>query len=170
MRLRVAVPADEAAVSGIFGDSYPRLMAPAYDAAVLARALPFLVHANPALLASGQYFVAEAAGGAAVGCGGWTREAPGRGPVVEGLGHLRHFATRAGYAGRGIGRRLFECCAAQARGMGVEMFECWSTLNGEAFYEALGFAVCERRDVILPEGIRLPSVVMRRPLAAAPPR
>src|SRR4051812_50213023 len=89
-------------------------MATAYAPELLARALPLMVRPNPALLASGTYHVAETDGGAVVGCGGWTRERPGTREVQPGLAHIRHFATRAESAGRGVGRAVYRRREAQA--------------------------------------------------------
>ena len=52
--VRVATPADADAVAAILADSYPALMAPAYDAGLLASTLPEITRPNPALLASGR--------------------------------------------------------------------------------------------------------------------
>jgi len=75
-RVRTAGPADLAAVERVFEASYPALMADAYDGALLARALPLMIRAQPGLLGSGNYHVAEAEG-EIVGCGGWSHEKPG---------------------------------------------------------------------------------------------
>jgi hypothetical protein len=43
-----------------------------------------MTKANPKLLASGTFYVAQSLHGEIVGCGGWTREQPGTGEVVQG--------------------------------------------------------------------------------------
>jgi N-acetylglutamate synthase-like GNAT family acetyltransferase len=161
--IRAAGPEDAASISAILQNSYPALMQAAYEPDVLVRALPLIVHANPALLRSGSYFVAEQ-DSHAVGCGGWTCEAPGTGDITSGLGHLRHFGTRAAAAGRGIGRMIYDRCAQQARANGIEAFLCFANLNAVPFYAALGFAEVERRDIPLAAGVFLPAMVMRRTL------
>ena len=90
--IRVAIPADAAAVSIVLADSYPSLMSGAYPADLLARALPLITRPHPRLLAGGTYYLAEA-DGEPIGCGGWSFWMPG---VVEepGLAHIRHFAVR----------------------------------------------------------------------------
>ena len=50
-----------------------------------------MTRANPGLLASGTYYVAESRDSLIVGCGGWTRESPVDGGIEPGLGHIRHF-------------------------------------------------------------------------------
>lgn len=162
IRIRPARPDDEAAVSALLAASYPVLMPAGYDPAVLSAALPLMTRANPALLASGRYFLAEEAGGQVVGCGGWTPERPGRGDVAPGLGHIRHFATHPERLGRGIGRAIYEASAAQAGAAGVQRFECYASLNAVAFYAALGFVARGRMEVAMGPEVRFPCEVMDR--------
>lgn len=159
--VRIATPDDHEAISHLFAVSYGTLMRAAYEAAVLEAALPLMTRANPLLLASGTFFVADTAGNV-VGCGGWTRARPDRGDVERGLGHVRHFATHPDHTGLGIGRVLYEACEKQALAAGVERFECYASLNAEGFYSALGFEALARIDVPLNDEIRLPAVRMIR--------
>src|SRR5215203_7163569 len=89
---RLATPNDFAGVGLLLRASYPTLMASAYEPAILEPALELMARANPGLLASGTYYVAEV-GDLIAGCGGWTREYPGRTDVQPELAHLRHFGT-----------------------------------------------------------------------------
>lgn len=168
--IRETTPEDAAAVAAVLKGSYPVLLAPAYDAALLAKALPLMTRANPALLASRTYYLAEAADGAPVGCGGWTFERPGApdDPIDPALAHIRHFATDPAWTGRGVGRALFERCLADAGAAGARRFEAWSTLVAEAFYRRMGFETVERFEVAMGPEIRFPSVRMvRRTMAAS---
>lgn len=159
--IRPTRPDDKAVVEAILNASYPTLMAGAYDAGLLARALPRITRANPALLASGTYFVAECRG-EPVGCGGWSCERPGTGMVEIDLGHVRHFATLPDFLGRGVGRALYGRCASQAWSAGVRRLECYSSLNGEPFYAALGFARLGPIDVAMGPDVIFPSILMTR--------
>src|SRR5688572_17098748 len=67
--LRVATPADADTVSALLDRSYPTLWASHYEPALIEAVHPFVVRANPKLLASGTYFVAIVEDGLAVGCG-----------------------------------------------------------------------------------------------------
>lgn len=140
LQLRVAGAPDASSVRKVLVASYPVLMAGAYDEALLARALPLMTEPNPRLLASGTYYLAEI-GGEPVGCGGWTPEEPGSESFVPGVAHIRHFGVCEHFVGRGVGRALYDRCAANARESGMRRLECYSSLNGEAFYSRLGFAV-----------------------------
>ncbi|MDH3737912.1 MAG: GNAT family N-acetyltransferase [Alphaproteobacteria bacterium] len=160
--VRIATPTDDARVSDLLKASYTELMPTAYDAATLALVLPAMTRANPALLATGTYFVAETVNGHIVGCGGWTKERPGSGDVALGLGHIRHFATHPNWLGRAIGRTIYDSSEAQAHSAGIRQFECYASLNAEGFYAALGFTPVRRVEVQMGEDMTFPSILMVR--------
>ena len=156
--IRAATPADEAMLSELLAASYAQLAG--YDPHGLANALPLMSHANPKLLASGTYYIAQI-GRAAAGCGGWTKEKPGTGEVVEGVGHIRHFATHPAWLRRGVARRLLQHCIDEARRLRMCTMMSQSTLPAEAFYAAAGFRRLGVIDVEMGPGIILPAVEMR---------
>lgn len=159
--IRVAGPEDESAVREVLEDSYPALMAPAYDPGLLARAMPLMLRPHPRLLAAGTYFLAGEEG-QPIGCGGWSLERPGEDEVEPGLAHIRHFAVRTGWAGRGVGRALYARCEQAARAAGATRLEVQSSLNGEPFYAALGFVRIGPIDVPMGPDLAFPSILMRR--------
>lgn len=67
---RLSTPDDVLAVELLLQASYPQLMAHAYEQAILVPTLKLITKANPSLLASGTYYVAEASDGTIVECGG----------------------------------------------------------------------------------------------------
>ncbi len=158
--IRAATPHDYDGVTDLLRASYPALVRDAYDAATFDAISPVLTVAQPALLRSGSYFVAEAAAGIVVGCGGWTRERPGTGEIRPGLGHVRHFAVHPDWTRRRIGQGMYARCLAQAKASGVETLECYSTLNGETFYAALGFRSMGRIEVEMANGVKFPGIRM----------
>jgi len=162
--VRVATAEDEAAVCDLLGASYPELMSASYDAALLADALPLFTRANASLLSSGSYYLAESEVRGLVGCGGWTRGRPGTGEVVPGLGHIRHFGTHASWIGKGVGRSIYAMCEEKARAAGVRRFECYSSLNAQGFYAALGFRPVRQIEVQLSPEVAVPGVLMQRRL------
>lgn len=137
-------------------------MSSSYDADALADGLSVMTKANPALLSSGTYYVAESEQRTIVGCGGWSLERPGTTEIEPGLAHIRHFATHASWLGEGIGRSIYTKCAEHARSAGVQRFECYSSLNAEGFYSALGFRPVRNIEVQLSAHIKLPGVLMER--------
>ena len=160
VKVRVSVPDDSALVSSLLRESYPVLMRSAYDANLLERALPRMTLAQPDLLASGSYYVAEAPDGKIIGCGGWTKERPGTNEISAKVGHIRHFGVHPNWTRRGVGKALYTRCEQDARHAGITTLECYSSLNGEAFYSALGFRRIAHIEVDLFGGLCFPSVHM----------
>jgi len=159
--VRIATSDDAATVARILGESYPLLLAGHYEPSLLARALPLMVHANPRLLVSGTYYLASIDGRAA-GCGGWSHEEPGTGKMEVGVAHLRHFAVARDWTKRGVGKALFTRCEAEARAAGVKRLFCDSTLNGQAFYVALGFGSPKPMQMALAPDLLFPGIRLRR--------
>jgi len=62
------------------------------------------------------------------------------------------------YAGRVAG------LLSEPSATGVIRFECYSSLNAEGFYAALGFASISRMEIRLGPRHTLPAVLMRRPI------
>ena len=98
-----------------------------------------LITANPTLLGCGNYYVAATEPGDLVGCGCWTPEKPGTGEIIEGEGHIRHFATHSQWIRHGIGSALLGRCISDSRSIGVRKLRCLTTLSAEHFYRAAGF-------------------------------
>ena len=163
--LRTAARADAAAVNGLLDACYPVLMRDDYDEETLARALPRMVRSAPALLDSGTFYVATTDEDAVVGCGGWSLEPPGGGAVKREVGHIRQFATRPDWTGRGVGRAIFEACERDALRRDLRRFEVFASLNSQGFYRALGFTRRRRIALRLGDGVFLPAVLMRKALA-----
>jgi GNAT superfamily N-acetyltransferase len=166
MRLRIATLEDAEAVSSVLGPSYTRLMASAYPPDLLARTLPEITRANPVLLRSGRYYLVETATGEPAGCGGWSPDPPGRKDEDPERAHIRHFATHPDWTRRGVGRLLYERCAADAGAAGFTVLEAWASLNGESFYASLGFRPLERIETQMPGGVLFPAIRMERPIRA----
>jgi GNAT superfamily N-acetyltransferase len=160
--VRPAAPADIGAVDALLARSYGPLLRADYPPSTLVLALPRMARAQPHLLGSGRYYLAEEEG-RLLGAGGWSPEPPGGGPVVPGLGHIRHVATDAHAVRRGVGRLVMERTMAEARGAGARRLSSLSTLTAVPFYEALGFR--RVRPVTLRfGGADFPAVEMEREL------
>jgi len=164
--VRVAEPGDFAAVGALLEASYPKLFAEAYEPGLLARALPLVTKANPRLLASGAFYLAETATGQLVGCGGWSKERPGSGEIKEGEGHVRHFATHPEWIRRGIGSALLSRCFRDAEAQGIGSLTCYSSLVAVAFYRASGFADIGPMTLDLAPDVSIPGRLMRCDLLA----
>ena len=162
LSVRRAVLQDIGVVDALLHRSYGPLLRADYPPSTLVLALPAMERAQPRLLASGLYFLAEE-GGEAVGAGGWSREAPDGRSSVPGLGHVRHVATDARMARRGVGRAVMARVIEDAEGAGIRRLSSLSTLTAVPFYEALGFRALRRIDLSF-GGMPFPAVEMERDL------
>ena len=161
--IRAARPSDLAAVDALLSRSYPALVKADYPPSVVVTAFPLLSRANPSLLASGTYHVAEDVDGAVVGAGGWTRSGP-QGGRRPGMGHVRHVATHQSWIRRGIGTSVMRRTIAQARGAGMHVLDCLSTRTAVPFYASMGFSAVGPVEINLRPGITFPAVRMIRRL------
>lgn len=157
------MPADLARVDALLARSYPRLLAGDYPPSIMVTAVPLIARANPKLLASGRYFVAETEEEAIVAAGGWSTEAPTdqRTGAAAGPGHVRHVVTDHRLIRRGIGRRLMAAVLADAGSAGIPCLDCLSTRTAVPFYAALGFDLLGLVEVQLRPGIGFPALHMR---------
>jgi GNAT superfamily N-acetyltransferase len=157
---RVAAPSDEVSISGLLSRSYSALLPQAYSTELLNAALPLITKAQPELLRSGTYYVAETNSGKLVGAGGWTKHSPTGRDNTPMNGNIRHFGTDPEYTGIGVARALMDSCIEAARSAGLLELNCYSTLNAEAFYKSCGFITKEPNMIELPGGVQFPSVRM----------
>jgi N-acetylglutamate synthase-like GNAT family acetyltransferase len=162
--IRIADFSDSDAVSALLVASYSILFAAHYSSEMLRSVLPHMTKANPKLLASRTYYVAEAEPGNLVGCGGWTQVRPGGGEIVEGEAHIRHFATHPDLVRRGVGGNLLARCFSDARHLSIRKLIVFSTLGGERFYEAFGFKRIGPIEVPMGQSL-FPAILMSRELA-----
>ena len=171
---RLARPADVPALQRLIERSVRGLSVGFYDERQVESALLHLFGPDTQLIADGTYYVIDA-GGTVVAGGGWSRrrtlyggdqtkgaEDPELDPRTE-PARIRAMYVDPAYARRGLGRRLFERCAAEAAAAGFTMLELMATLPGVPLYRALGFEVVAPVTVTLPDGIRLDGFRMRRP-------
>ena len=160
--IRVASLEDEKSVTELLQASYPILMSSRYSLEMLSVVLPAITKANPSLLSSGTFYLAEITNKTVIGCGGWTRERPGSGEITAAVGHIRHFATHPEWVGKSVGRTIYEMCKREAIKAEIHCLECYSSLNAEGFYAALGFKSLKNIDIILGNNQKITSVWMRR--------
>ncbi|MEM1375037.1 MAG: GNAT family N-acetyltransferase [Pseudomonadota bacterium] len=159
LSIRPATLADTAAVDALLERTYPRLLKADYPPSVLVGAIPAMTRAQPKLMTSGTYYLAQEDDGRVLGAGGWT---PNRGR--PGWGDIRHVVTDDRALRRGIGRALMEHSFKAARAAGIGDLECWATLTAVPFYEAVGFRLIGPMTVRLQGAIEFPAMRMERSL------
>jgi GNAT superfamily N-acetyltransferase len=174
--LRVATPADTAAVDALMKASAAALFPRVYDERQSASAVRYVSVVDLDLLADGTYFVLED-GAELVGCGGWSRrdklytgghdEGDARllDPATE-PARVRAMFVRADWTRRGLGRRILEACEAAAAAEGFTRLVLSATLAGLPLYRAYGFREIEPHDVVLPDGVTIECVLMEKPIRA----
>jgi GNAT superfamily N-acetyltransferase len=179
-RLRPATPADVPPLRGLIEQSVRGLSDGYYTPAQVESALRYVFGPDTQLIADGTYYVVETDTGGLVAAGGWSRRQTLYGgdqmksaddPLLDPAtqpARIRAFFVHPTWARRGLGRRLFDRCAADAAAAGFRSLELMATLPGEPLYRALGFVPRERVERVLPDGQTLPVVRMTRELL--PPR
>ncbi|MEZ5777944.1 MAG: GNAT family N-acetyltransferase [Paracoccaceae bacterium] len=163
--VRISGRGDIGAVDALLARAYPRLLKADYPPSVLVTALPIISRAQPTLVTSGTYYVAEDDTGTIIGAGGWTAATPGRGGRGEpGRANVRHVVTDDRAVRRGVGRAILSRVFDDAQGAGMTWTHCTSTRTAVPFYAAMGFATMGEVRVPLAPGIDFPAVEMRRDL------
>ena len=178
LTLRLATPADTSRLRDLIEQSVRALSVGYYTGPQIESALRHVFGPDTQLIADGTYFVIESEAGELVAAGGWSRrrtlyggdqmkgeEDPLLDPATE-AARIRAFFVHPAWVRRGLGRQLFERCAADATRAGFRTMELMATLPGEPLYSALGFLQIERSVASLPDGEVLPVVRMARPLSA----
>lgn len=164
LTLRVAQKADSPSVDRLLRRCYPRLLKADYPPSVMVTAVPLIARANPALLASGRYYVIEREG-QILAAGGWSLPQAQRGRARNDVAHLRHLATDPDYLRMGLGQRLVRYAMDEARTAGAQEMQCLSTRTAHRFYWTLGFQSGRELQVPLAPGITFPAIEMWRKLS-----
>lgn len=154
---------DMSGVDHLLARSYPNLLAADYPPSILVLAVPLLVRAQPELLTSGRYFVADH-DGRIVGAGGYSWSAPTNRQegTSRDVAHIRHVATDPDAIRQGIATALLSRIIADAGAAGAKRFDCLSTRTAVPFYRAIGFESTEEVLIGLRAGIDFPAIRMQR--------
>jgi GNAT superfamily N-acetyltransferase len=155
--LRSSTGRDFDAIDAMLARSYHKLLKNDYAPSVMVTAVPLISRANPSLVKSGTYYVAETADGTIIGAGGWSASS-----LSRGVAEVRHLVVDWRHQRQGIGRRLMMGIFAEAQLQGIRRMEARSTRTAVVFYEAMGFDSVGQIIVPLRPGIDFPAVAMRR--------
>lgn len=188
--LRQATAADIAPLNALIDVSVRQLAVGYYTPAQIESAMQYMFGVDSQLVVDGTYFVIEVDGVRAA-CGGWSgrqtlfggdQHKADQHKADQQLPHGHHIAADAPidpatmpariraffvhphFARRGLARRLYEHCAAEARAAGFRSLELMGTLPGVPLYRTLGFETLEAVPVRLPDGVVVPCERMRRAL------
>ena len=125
------------------------------------------------LIRDGTFFVAETEGNP-VACGGWSwrktlfggdahadREPELLDPTHDGA-RIRAFFVHPEWARQGLGTKTLELCETEARKSGFTFAELAATLPGQRLYRRCGYVAEDRIQHILPNGVSIEFVRMRK--------
>lgn len=176
LRFRPAQPDEIPAIEAMMRRSFEATARPFYAESELADALAVIPRLDPALVARGTLFVAEA-GAALAGCAGWQPAFAGTGglwrktPYAAGteqdnLAEVRSVFVAAPLLGQGIGTQLLRHVEAEAEAAGHRDIVLVATLQGVPVYRRRGYAPVGPAVI---EGGALPlgAMAMRRQAASA---
>jgi hypothetical protein len=171
--LRLARELDIPALEILIPLSVRTLQAAHYSAAQMEAALGPVFGVDRQIIRDGTYFAMEQQG-RIVGCGGWSfrktlfggdRDRPGEETRLDpkrDAARIRAFFIHPDLARRGIGRSILIACEAALQKAGFQSAELVATLTGEPFYASFDYAVIERYEVSMANGLALPVVRMAK--------
>ncbi len=174
--VRRATLEDRAALERLIAESARGLSRGAYTGEQIEAAVASVFGVDTDLIHDGTYFVAEA-GGAPVGCGGWSmrrtlfggdrygaRDSGYLDPAAD-AAKIRAFFVRPDWARRGVAAAILDTCERGAAARGFRSLELMATLPGVPFYAARGYEGSERVSYEIAEGVTIEFVPMRKRLA-----
>jgi ribosomal protein S18 acetylase RimI-like enzyme len=151
MRIREAEEGDAAAVTALWTEAYA-------DAGPEGRREPYALQEYFAVAAGAVVNVVEDGDGEVVGVVAlFAPGATGRSVAGPGEAELARLAVAETARRRGIGRRLVERCAVEARQLGADAIALWSRpyqTDAHRLYESLGYERVAERDGEDPDGRR----------------
>ncbi len=156
--IRPATHAEIPLLEALIASSARTLSRGHYDEREIEAAVGHVFGVDSDLVDDGTYLVAQAADGAILGCGGWSRrrtlfggdQAGGRDsglldPAAD-AARIRAFFTAPGHERQGIASRLLAACEQAARKAGFLRAALMATLPGLPFYAARGYLADEAID------------------------
>jgi GNAT superfamily N-acetyltransferase len=149
------------------------LQASHYSLALMEAALGPVFGVDRQLIRDGTYFVVER-DAQIVGCGGWSKRWSLYGsdsnrtePDQEldpkrDAARVRAFFVHPAWARRGIGHSIMVACERAIIAAGFRKVDIVATLVGEHLYASFDYAVTERYEIAMTEGLNLPVVRMTK--------
>jgi hypothetical protein len=174
--IRLAGSADRDELRAMQARSFRELGAACYERSVIEAFIRVIGTLDDSLLEQGTYYAAVA-GGAIVGCGGWSDRTPGyavhaveaSGRTQLGKATVRSVFAHPAWARRGIASTIMGLIEAGITAAGFRTASLTATLSGVPLYHRLGY--CRTQPVApgLPEGLTFVGIAMTKDLTAAVP-
>lgn len=174
-RLRLATLDDIPALQDLIVESVRALGAKYYTVEQIESALRHVFGVDTQLIIDQTYFVAVDANDLAAS-GGWSKRKTLFGgdqskstldPLLDKAteaARIRAFYVHPRWSRKGIGSLILKACEDAARNEGFQRVELLSTLPGEPFYWARGYAREEAMPIETPDGESLPAFRMTKSL------
>jgi GNAT superfamily N-acetyltransferase len=172
---RLATEADIWKLETLIPVSVRTLQAPHYSPAQMNAALGPIFGVDRQLIRDGTYFVVER-DTQILGCGGWSKRRslyggdssraepdPELDPKRD-AARVRAFFVHPEWARRGIGHSIMVACERAIHAAGFRTVEIVATLAGEPLYASFDYAVAERYEIPMQDGLRLAVVRMAKRL------
>jgi len=175
-RPRLAHERDVPALEELIRLSSRSLQAPYYTSAQIEAALGPVFAVDRQLIRDGTYFIIER-NSTVIGCGGWSKRKSLYGGDADRMtddnmldpgcdaARIRAFFVHPSWARRGIGGSILTACEyaiVSARFLKADLV---ATLAGEPLYVAFGYAVVDRYEIPMANGLCLPVVRMSKSFA-----
>jgi len=173
--VRKATLDDRDAIAHLIAESARRLSRNEYSDEQIESAVASIFGVDTDLIDDETYYVAEK-DGMLIGCGGWSRRKKLYGgdqfsPQDAGYldpehdpARIRSFFVHPQHARKGVAGEMLSVCEREALAHGFRALELMATLPGIKFYEASGFARKGFFDLVLPDGVKIDFVPMRKEL------
>jgi GNAT superfamily N-acetyltransferase len=173
--IRLATEADVPELERLIQLSVQELQAHCYSRAQMDAAMGAVFGVDRQLIRDGTYFVIERYG-LIIGCGGWSRRKAVFGGDRDRVGkselidprtepaRIRAFFVHPDWARRGVGSAILRACEEAISAAGFDCITMVATLAGEPLYARFGYAVEERYEVPMRDGLTLPVVRMCKQL------
>lgn len=177
---RLARERDVGALEELIHLSSRTLQAPYYSSAQIEAAIGPIFAVDRQLIYDGTYFVVEH-DNTLIGCGGWSKRKSlyggdsGRAAEDamldprEDAARIRAFFVHPSWVRRGIGASVLRASEQAIIAAKFIKADLVATLAGERLYAAFGYAVVERYEVPMANGLKFPVVRMSKCLPAAKP-
>jgi GNAT superfamily N-acetyltransferase len=173
--IRLARPAEAAAIDALMKASTEAIFPAAYDERQTASSVRYIASVDRMLLEDRTYFVVEA-DGELVACGGWSRRdklftgAADQGGKVRLLdpateaARVRAMFVRGDWTRRGLGTLILRACEAAAKAEGFRRLALMATMPGLPLYVRYGFVDLGHEPIVLPDGVELEGARMEMPI------
>jgi GNAT superfamily N-acetyltransferase len=166
IRLRAARPDDRAALDQLHRYAFRASAQGIYDEAVIDDVAERCVPMNPALLASGRYWLIEA-GGQPVASAGWSADPPAwiaaqRPELANELPWVRCVHIDPRISGAGLGAKLLQKIEHDVSAAGFQGVNAWVSLMTIPLYRGAGFAGEVPVTLELAPSVRFIGLVMQR--------